>query len=153
MPKDHISLLRFCPAEKVPASETSKKAIKKIAQRTCKICISLEGTHKEKIGKETTLYLNQSKDHKHKDGTKQEGTQETEVMASFCRPECVESKTHNNGSCQDDRFQNNLACCQLKKKRKKKSQRSDDQSLLNLCRIKIEISITNISMWKQSKFK
>ena len=56
----------------------------------------------------STPYLNQSKDHKNKHSTEQEGTKKVEVMASLCGPKRIESQADDNHSRQYDRFQNNL---------------------------------------------
>ena len=103
MPTNHISSLRVYPGEKVSARReirmTLAYSVYPSNHWTCKFWVFPEGWHKKKMGKERTMYLNQSKDHKHKNGTKQEGTQEIEIIASLCRPECVESETYNYNSC------------------------------------------------------
>lgn len=55
-------------------------------------------------------YLNEGKDQKDHDSTKQERTKEIEIIASLSSHECVQSETHNDNRGQDHRFQNYLPC-------------------------------------------
>ena len=55
-------------------------------------------------------YLNEGKDQKNHDSTKQERTKEIEIIASLSSHECVQSETHNHHCSQDYRFQNDLPC-------------------------------------------
>ena len=59
------------------------------------------------------MYLNQSKDQKHNNCTKQERSEEVEVIASLCSPERVQCETHNHHSCYNRSFQNDPPCSHL----------------------------------------